>query len=142
MVITHLKQAEGGLTAEAQVNTKNLSSICPHGFCKLCRKNCTGRGMSEQADKLRFNEENFFDHYKDTGCQESESCLSCPLEQCVEDIGPDRHRRVTGAKKDAERADAVVIAELTMSRSQAIKKVARDYGLTRRTIQRILERVT
>ncbi len=82
--------------------------------------------------------ENFFDYYRDTGCKESKSCLSCPLPQCVHD-GP-LARRESEHRYDAERANAVEIAAQTMSRSRAVTEVARAYGVTKRTILRILKR--
>ena len=76
--------------------------------------------------------------YKDTGCKESKSCLNCPLPVCVEDqpFGWSANK----ARNDAERVNAVVEAEKTMPRFEAIKKVAKDFGVTDRTVLRVLAR--
>ncbi|KKN75627.1 hypothetical protein LCGC14_0378650 [marine sediment metagenome] len=75
--------------------------------------------------------------YQDTGCEESETCLKCPLPACIHDVTKQQQEQ---AKLDAERANAVLLAEQTMTRLEAIRKVAKDYGVTVRTIRRILAR--
>ena len=78
--------------------------------------------------------------YQDRGCQESPSCLKCHLPRCVFDEPWDELKKAWSAK-DAERANAVLLAEQTMTRVDAIRKVAEKYGVTVRTIWRILARV-
>ncbi len=84
--------------------------------------------------------EDFFEHYLDTGCKESRTCLGCHLERCIHDA-PVQRRKDGWAQQDTERANAVVVAERTMPRPAAITKVANDYGITERTVWRILQRV-
>ena len=77
--------------------------------------------------------------YIDTGCQHSPKCLTCPLPACVHDL---LHQGVSleQAQRDTERANAVAAASETMPRNKAIAKVAKDYGITKRTMWRILGR--
>lgn len=50
-------------------------------------------------------------------------------------------QRVGHTKRDVERANAVLLARKTMARLAAAKKVAKDYGVTERTIHRIMQRM-
>jgi len=79
-------------------------------------------------------------YYQDRGCQHAPKCLSCPLERCVHD-DPMGAQRVGHTKRDVERANAVLLARKTMARLAAAKKVAKDYGVTERTIHRIMQRM-
>ncbi len=76
----------------------------------------------------------------DTGCKYSASCLSCTLPVCVEDVPWSEQLKIQGAKDDAERANAVLVAMETMPRPEAVKQIARDYSVTVRTIHAILAR--
>lgn len=67
-------------------------------------------------------DDNFYEHYKDTGCKYSPSCLVCPLAQCVHDVPFNQQFKQTMARRDAERANAVAVAEQTMIRHKAIAR--------------------
>ena len=84
--------------------------------------------------------ENFFNHYKDTGCSHAPKCLSCHLPKCIHDE-PRGKQGAGEARRDAERSDAVLLARKTMGRKPAALKVAKDYGVTERTIHRVMQRM-
>lgn len=69
--------------------------------------------------------------YRDTGCELSPSCLACPLARCQYDDRGGVRRLVTAAR-DRE------IALLRTRHQAPINTLARTYGLTRRSIFRIL----
>ena len=53
--------------------------------------------------------------YPDNGCEHSEACLACILPACVHDIPMKEQIRIKNAQIDAERANAVLAAEQTMT---------------------------
>jgi hypothetical protein len=69
--------------------------------------------------------------YRDTGCELSPSCLACTLDHCKDDAPP-RPRRAGLAARDRE------IALLRHRHGVPISRLAGAYGLTPRTIFRIL----
>ncbi len=72
-----------------------------------------------------------FVHYRDQGCEVSPSCLRCPLPRCRYD-DPGWLRREAKAKRDQR--------VLTMHSSEGLgpSELAQRFGLSRRTIHRIL----
>lgn len=71
--------------------------------------------------------------YRDTGCDLAASCLACPLARCKHD-DPGGMARVTMAARDRE------IAYLRRRYGAPVDMLARTYGLSRRTIFRIMRR--
>ena len=69
--------------------------------------------------------------YRDTGCGISPSCLRCPLSRCQYDE-PGGTRRLVADARDRE------IALLRRRHRAPIMLLARTYGLSRRSIFRIL----
>ncbi len=69
--------------------------------------------------------------YRDTGCELAPSCLSCPLARCRYDETPNL-RRLTADRRDRE------IAYIRRRYRAPIKMLASAYGLTRRSIFRLL----
>ncbi|HYM15768.1 MAG TPA: hypothetical protein VEZ14_09420 [Dehalococcoidia bacterium] len=69
--------------------------------------------------------------YRDTGCDAAPSCLRCPLARCKYDEPP-RPRPADAVARDRE------IALIRRRYGVPIKELARAYGLTRRSIFRIL----
>ncbi len=69
--------------------------------------------------------------YRDTGCELAPSCLACPLARCRYDE-PVTLRRLTADRRDRE------IAYIRRRYRAPIKMLASAYGLTRRSIFRIL----
>jgi hypothetical protein len=70
--------------------------------------------------------------YRDTGCELARSCLACPLPRCQYDA-PRSARMWLFAARDRE------IALLRRRHRVPVNTLARTYGLTRRTIFRILQ---
>lgn len=70
-------------------------------------------------------------HYKDEGCVVWRACLSCPLPQCIYDQ-PNR-------RGHHERLRDLVIEQLFHAGEPA-QSLAERYGLTRRSIFRIVRR--
>lgn len=70
--------------------------------------------------------------YPDTGCDLFASCLRCPLARCRYDAPADGLRRLVTESRDRE------IARLRYDHSAPINALAATYGLTRRSIFRIL----
>ena len=89
--------------------------------------------MTIKIDPLEYT------HFKDTGCALHPACLECPLPVCIYD-DPFAIQREMWAAKDAERVAAVVEAEKTMPRERAIQSAAEQFGITTRTMYRILGR--
>lgn len=70
--------------------------------------------------------------YPDTGCDLFASCLQCPLARCRYDAPPGGLRRLLTEARDRE------IALIRRHHRAPINALARTYGLTRRSIFRIL----
>jgi hypothetical protein len=71
------------------------------------------------------------DHYVDTGCELATACLSCPLPRCQYDA-PNSVRRWLLEARDRE------IALLRRKHHAPIEALMRTYGVSKRTIFRIL----
>ncbi len=71
--------------------------------------------------------------YRDTGCDLASSCLACPLARCKHDE-PGALARTAMAARDRE------IAYLRRRHGAPVDMLARTYGLSRRTIFRIMRR--
>jgi hypothetical protein len=69
--------------------------------------------------------------YRDTGCELSASCLCCPLARCKYDA-PGGARRLTTEARDRE------IVLLRRKYQAPVRMLAQTYGLSRRSIFRIL----
>ena len=70
--------------------------------------------------------------YPDTGCDLFSSCLQCPLARCRYDAPPGGLRRLLTEARDRE------IALIRNRHRAPINALAQAYGLTRRSIFRIL----
>lgn len=71
--------------------------------------------------------------YQDEGCGLAGSCLSCPLPRCIYDEPQERHKR-SRKVRDEE------VKHLYRVGRAGVGELARRFGLSRRTIYRILER--
>lgn len=70
--------------------------------------------------------------YRDTGCEISDSCLSCPLARCRYDT-PGGLTSIRRSERDTE------ILALRRQRL-TVRQIARATGLATRTVQRALRR--
>ncbi len=71
--------------------------------------------------------------YRDEGCEVSPTCLECPLPRCKFD-DPDWYRRLRLASRDAR-----VLEALRTERDRPAE-LARRFGVSVRTVQRIMKR--
>ena len=71
-------------------------------------------------------------HYRDEGCELAESCLNCPLPKCIYDQ-PRGRQRWLKSLRDRE------IVRLANSEGKGIKELALRFGVSQRTVQRILK---
>jgi len=69
----------------------------------------------------------------DTGCEESPSCLSCPLPACVLDDDPE-------AKQNARQQSQREEIEALMDAGMTAPEVAAQLGIARRTVYHRLKR--
>lgn len=75
-----------------------------------------------------------FDHYADTGCAASPSCLQCPLPQCKHD-DPIWFQLYLRLARDRERCSAMTREGLT------VEEAAERFGVQVRTVYRMMRRV-
>ena len=66
------------------------------------------------------------------GCEAAESCLECPLDRCMHDVLGGRRRYLR------ERRDALIGG--LYRRGKGSREIAREMGVSQRTIQRTLRR--
>ena len=71
-------------------------------------------------------------HYRDEGCEFADSCLNCPLTKCIHDEPGGRQHWL---KKQRDRQ----IVRLFTTESKRVKELAPMFGLSRRTVQRVLK---
>jgi len=72
--------------------------------------------------------------YKDGGCEFAGSCLNCPFPKCIYDEPGGRQRWL----KELRDKDMVM---LFTSEGKGVKELARIFGVSRRTVQRVLKGV-
>jgi len=72
------------------------------------------------------------DDYKDTGCDFSVSCFTCPLAQCKHDHPPGRQAKLMD--RDTE------IVHLSSVEGWRPMRIADHVGVSKRTVQRVVER--
>ncbi len=77
-----------------------------------------------------------YTHYRDTGCEVSESCLRCPLVRCKYDPDP-AGRRDWLPRARRSRRDAEVLAFYGKERP-TIRALAKHFGISIRTAHRVL----
>jgi hypothetical protein len=88
--------------------------------------------MEERADtELDLPPE--YCHYRDEGCEFANSCLNCPLPTCVYDQPGGRQHWRKGLR-DAE------VVRLFAAEGKGVKELALRFGVSQRTVQRILSK--
>lgn len=87
---------------------------------------------SPPVDKVRADALPEYTHYRDDGCDIHPHCLTCPLPRCRFDE-PGGLRALINAYRDRQ------IVELRQ-RGVPVEELAQRFGLSRRTIFRVLER--
>ena len=71
--------------------------------------------------------------YRDEGCSVSPSCLRCPLPWCKYD-DPAAYHRELRLSRDRE------VMQVKREQGKSVPQLAQHFGLSERTIHRILER--
>ena len=71
-------------------------------------------------------------HYRDEGCEFADSCLNCPLTECIYDEPGGRQRWL---KRQRDRQ----IVRLFTTEGKRVKELALMFGLSQRTVQRTLK---
>ena len=71
--------------------------------------------------------------YRDSGCEVSPSCLECPLPACKYDDPAAYHRQI---REDRDRE----VVDAKCDQGKTVSQIASHFGLSQRTIHRILER--
>ena len=71
--------------------------------------------------------------YRDNGCEFADSCLSCPFPECIYAQPGGKHRWLM-VLRDKE------VLRLFTAQRKGVKELALMFGVSRRTIQRILKR--
>ena len=76
-----------------------------------------------------------YSEYPDQGCDLSPSCLTCPLPKC-------RHDKQEGGRRVSKRLrDLEIFRQRTVS-GRSISEMATEFDLSKRTIQRIIRRLS
>ena len=73
-------------------------------------------------------------HYTDSGCSVSVSCLHCPLERCIYD-------EPEGGRHASQRSRDEAIYRLYREHGPDIRSLAVRFGVSRRTIHRVVQRM-
>ena len=73
-------------------------------------------------------------HYQDNGCELADSCLNCPVARCVYDE-PGGKQRYIKRLRDKQ------ILELFTTEGKGMGELAAMFGISQRTVQRVLKRV-
>ena len=73
-------------------------------------------------------------HYQDNGCDLADSCLNCPFARCIYDE-PGGKQRYIKRLRDKQ------ILELFTTGGKGMRELAEMFGISQRTVQRVLKRV-
>jgi AraC-like DNA-binding protein len=71
-------------------------------------------------------------HYQDNGCEFADSCLDCPFPDCLYDQPGGKQRWLKNLRDEA-------VLRLFNDQAKTVKELAGMFGVSRRTIQRILK---
>ena len=72
-------------------------------------------------------------HYQDGGCEFADSCLNCPLANCIYDEPRGRQHYI-------KRLRSKEILRLFTTEGKEIRELALIFGISQRTVQRALKR--
>jgi len=86
------------------------------------------KNLSETEQDLRPE----FCHYRDEGCELFDSCLSCPLPQCIYDE-PRGRQHLLKEMRNRE------MMRMYIDESRGVKELALMFGTSQRTVQRALK---
>ncbi|MFC1985388.1 helix-turn-helix domain-containing protein [Chloroflexota bacterium] len=86
----------------------------------------------EETDEIELDLPPEYCHYRDEGCELSDSCLNCPLPKCIYDEPGGRQRWL-------KRLRAREMARLFTVEGKGVKELAEMFGVSQRTVQRALK---
>ena len=72
-------------------------------------------------------------HYRDDGCDLADSCLNCSFVKCVYEEAGGRRRWLKGLRDEE-------MVRLFSKEGKGIKELALIFGVSQRTVQRVLKR--
>jgi len=72
-------------------------------------------------------------HYRDNGCDFADSCLDCPFPECIYAQPGGKQRWLRSLRDEA-------VLRLFTTQGKEVKDLALMFGVSQRTIQRILKR--
>ena len=72
-------------------------------------------------------------HYRDEGCELADSCLNCPFPECIY-AQPRGKQRWLKMMRDKE------VLRLFTTQGKGVKELALMFGVSQRTVQRVLKR--
>ena len=72
-------------------------------------------------------------HYRDDGCEFADSCLNCPFPECI-------YAQPGGKQRWLKRLRDKEVLRMFTTQGKRVKELALMFGVSRRTIQRILKR--
>jgi hypothetical protein len=76
-----------------------------------------------------------YSEYRDQGCDLSPSCLRCLLPKC-------RHDKQEGGRRVSKRLRDLEILRQRTASGRSVSDLAREFDLSKRTIQRIIRRLS
>ncbi len=76
-----------------------------------------------------------YSEYRDQGCDLSPSCLRCPLPKC-------RHDKQEGGRRVSKRLRDLEIFRQRTALGRSVSELAAEFDLSKRTIQRIMRRLS
>ena len=88
------------------------------------------------------NDDHYFIHHPDLGCEVASRCLSCPLEFCKED-DPAKYQLMLRREKDSVLVDALdrLVEFRPLERQDQItQEITHQFGVTQRTVWKTLQR--
>jgi predicted transcriptional regulator len=71
--------------------------------------------------------------YQDDGCEFADSCLNCPFPECI-------YAQPGGRQQWLKKLRDKEVLQLHASQGRRVKELAEMFGVSQRTIQRILKR--
>ena len=90
--------------------------------------------MPEQTSDIGLDLPPEYCHYRDDGCDLADSCLNCPFPKCIYEETGGRRCWLKGLR-DKE------MARLFSTEEKGIKELALIFGVSQRTVQRVLKRI-
>ena len=89
----------------------------------------------EETNEVEFDLPPEYCHYRDEGCDLADSCLNCPFPRCIYEQ-PGGRQHWLKERRDKE------VTRLFATGGKGVKELALMFGVSQRTVQRILKKRT